>query len=156
MADMLVSLLDLPDVGNLYDNLKAEGIEIRRACTPNKFQIVEWVKAHSGLRGASECDTCFSHHPVSCFIAVQGNEIIGYACYNSTAPDFFGPTRVLDSMQGKGVGKALLLACLQSMRECGYIYAIIGGIGPREFYIKTVNAIDIPGSTPGLYKNVLK
>lgn len=62
---------------------------------------------------------------------------MGYACYDATAPDFFGPTRVLDSEQSHGVGTALLLRCLTAMREYGYGYAIIGSVGPVEFYRKT-------------------
>ena len=72
-----------------------------------------------------------------------------------TAPDFFGPTRVLDSEQGKGLGKALLLRCLYALREEGYAYAIIGGVGPVAFYEKCVGAHVIPDSTPGVYKDFL-
>ena len=36
---------------------------------------------------------------------------------------------MLDSEQGKGIGKALLLRCLHALRAEGYAYAIIGGVG---------------------------
>ena len=122
---------------------------------PDKFRIIPWVREHSSLSASGECDVCFSHTPISCFIATRGAEILGYACYNATAPDFFGPTRVLDAEQGKGVGKALLLRCLRAMREEGYVYAIIGGVGPQAFYQKTVGAELIPDSTPGIYRDFL-
>jgi hypothetical protein len=48
------------------------------------------------------------------------------------------------------------LACLQAMRAEGYAYAIIGGVGPAEFYAKTVGAVEIEGSTPGIYRGQLK
>lgn len=51
---------------------------------------------------------------------------------------FFGPTKVLESYQGKGIGKALLLRSLHALKDEGYIYAIIGGIGPARFYEKNV------------------
>jgi hypothetical protein len=38
----------------------------------------------------------------------------------------------------------------------GYAYAIIGGVGPVEFYAKTVGAIVIAGSQPGIYGGMLK
>ena len=113
------------------------------------------VKEHSGSFAAGECDVCFSHTPISCYVVTRGAEILGYACYNATAPDFFGPTRVLDSEQGKGLGKALLLRCLYALREEGYAYAIIGGVGPVAFYEKCVGAHVIPDSTPGVYKDFL-
>jgi len=109
MADMLVNLLNLPSAESLYKRLKEDhNIYIRRALVPDKFRIVEWVKEHSSLSAAGECDVCFSRLPVSCFIATRGACVLGYACYNATAPDFCGPTRVLDEEQGKGIGKALL------------------------------------------------
>lgn len=156
MADMLVNLLNLPSAESLYKRLKEDhNIYIRRALVPDKFRIVEWAKEHSSLSAAGECDVCFSRLPVSCFIATRGACVLGYACYNATAPDFFGPTRVSDEEQGKGVGKALLLASLHAMRAEGYVYAVIGGIGPAEFYAKTVGAVLIADSTPGIYKDFL-
>jgi predicted N-acetyltransferase YhbS len=49
------------------------------------------------------------------------------------------------------VGRALLLACLHAMRERGYAYAVIGGVGPAEYYRRAVGATAIEGSTPGIY-----
>lgn len=151
MQDMLVKLYDLPP----RSERSGCDFEIRRAMTPDKFQVVEWVKEHMGICAAGECDASFSHHPVSCFVATRGKEIIGFACYHATAPDFFGPTMVLESEQGKGIGKELLVECMYAMKAEGYAYAIIGGAGPVKFYEKCVGAAVIPGSTPGIYKDFL-
>ena len=62
---------------------------------------------------------------------------------------------MLPEERGKGIGKALLLCCLHSMREMGYGYAIIGSIGPQAYYEKCVGAMLIPDSTPGIYKDYL-
>ncbi len=155
MPDMLVNLMRLPKDEPLLEALEKEGIRVFRALAPDKLRIVPWVQEHSSLSGAGECDVCFSHTPVSCFIAAEGSKIIGYACYNATAPDFFGPTRVLDEYQGRGIGKALLLRSLRAMREEGYAYAVIGGVGPQSFYEKSVGAILIPDSTPGVYQGMI-
>ena len=53
----------------------------------------------------------------------------------------FGPTRVLDEEQGGGIGRALLLRSLAAMRAEGYAYAVIGGVGPQEFYKVCVGAM---------------
>lgn len=151
MPDMLVRLYDLPP----FKEEKKADFQIRRAMAPDKLQVVEWVKEHSGVYAAGECDVCFSHTPVSCFIAAREEKIIGYACYDATAPDFFGPTKVLEEEQGKGIGRQLLLASLHAMREEGYGYAIIGSVGPAAFYEKCVNAVIIPDSDPGIYRNFL-
>jgi hypothetical protein len=56
----------------------------------------------------------------------------------------------------KALARALLLAALHAQRSRGYAYAIIGGVGPAAFYAKVVGAIDIPGSTPGIYGGMLR
>jgi hypothetical protein len=38
----------------------------------------------------------------------------------------------------------------------GYVYAIVGAAGPVPFYQKTVGAIVIPDSEPGIYMGLLK
>ncbi len=154
MNDMLVKLYDLPEDATLAVP-KDESVQLRRAMAPDKLRVVEWVKEHSGRSAAGECDVCFSHTPISCFLATRGKEILGYACYDATAPDFFGPTRVLDEEQGGGIGRALLLRSLAAMRAEGYAYAVIGGVGPQEFYAKCVGATLIPGSNPGVYRDFL-
>lgn len=62
---------------------------------------------------------------------------------------------MLESERGKGIGKALLLAALHAQKAQGFAYAIIGGVGPAEYYAKTVGAIMIEGSQPGIYDGLL-
>ena len=38
----------------------------------------------------------------------------------------------------------------------GYAYAIIGGVGPAEFYEKAVNAKVIEGSDVSVYERLLR
>ena len=94
--------------------------------------------------------------PVACFVAVRGSELLGFACYDTFAPNFFGPSGVIERARGRGIGRALLLAALTAQREAGYAYAIIGGVGPQSFYEKTVGAVPIEGSTPGAYAGLLR
>lgn len=154
MPDMLVSLYHLPTC-DAEAALKEDGIVIRRAMAPDKLRIVPFVQSLTSLSAAGECDVCFSRTPISCFIATKGASIIGYACYEATARDFFGPTEVLPEYRGRGVGKALLLRALRAMRDEGYAYAIIGGVGPQAFYMKAVGATVIPDSDPGVYEDFL-
>jgi hypothetical protein len=63
-----------------------------------------------------------------------------------------GPTGA--RMRGRGLGAALLFRCLESMRDMGYGYAVIGGVGPAAFYEKVCGAFVIPGSETGVYRSV--
>ena len=93
--------------------------------------------------------------PITCFLAVHQKRIIGFACVDATARGLFGPTGVDKAFRGRGVGAALLLAALHCQREQGYAYSVIGGAGPVDFYVKTVGAIPIPDSSPGIYVDML-
>lgn len=155
MQDMLVKLYELPDHSTLLHQLRAQEIEIRRPLAAEKSLTLEWITKHFGSGWASEADVSFSYQPITCFIAIHLNKIIGFACYDSCYRNFFGPTGVDESYRGKGVGKVLLFECLQGMRSQGYAYGIIGGVGPAEFYAKACNAVLIPGSDPGIYKGIL-
>lgn len=156
MSDMLVKLYDLPDSTDLIKKLNNEGIFIRRALAPDKSYILETIKTQLGnSRTWGEADVCFANHPVSLFLATKNAQILGYACYNATALDYFGPTAVLPEYRGNGIGSALLLSSLEAMYAEGYQYAIIGGVGPEEFYRKVCQAILIPDSNPGLYRDFL-
>ncbi len=155
MPDMLVKLYELPEMDEILSLVYGHGIEIRRAMAPDKVRILAWIGEHSSQGAVGEADVCFSHTPISLFLATRGKEIVGYACYNATAPNFFGPTKVLESEQKKGIGKALLLKSLHALHAQGYAYAIIGGVGPHHFYEKVVGATLIEGSKPGIYKDYL-
>jgi GNAT superfamily N-acetyltransferase len=98
----------------------------------------------------------FANKPISVYIATIDRRLVGFAAYECTRRAFFGPTGVLESARGKGIGKALLFAALFGLREMGYVYAIIGGAGPVRFYQKTVDAIVIPDSEPGIYADSLR
>ena len=97
-------------------------------------------------------DRAISNTPISCFIAVQESAPIGFGCYDATALGFFGPIGVLEPCRGQGTGVALLRACLLDMKLKGYGYAIVGAVGPTDFYRRTVGAVEIPDSSPGLWK----
>ncbi len=155
MPDMLVKLYNLQEDWSFLAEQARLGITIRKAVGPEKRLIVDWVAGQFGGAWASETDRAISNRPISCFIAIQNQELIGFACYDATSLGYFGPTGVLESRRGKGAGKALLLACLLDMKLAGYGYAIIGAAGPTGFYEKAVGAMEIPDSTPGILKTCL-
>ncbi len=156
MPDMLVKLYDLPDNSALYKKLEAEGIRIIRPMTPNKTKVVEWVREHFHDGWADEISAAFTHFPVSCFVAYDEKEqkMVGFAGYDCTYRDFFGPTGVDEAVRGKGIGGALLMRCMEAMRDEGYAYAIIGSVGPKAFYERMLGATVIEGSDPSIYKDL--
>lgn len=157
MPDMLVKLYNLIDNDINIKELKDNGIEIKRALSPNKHQVIDYIKNTFGDGWASECDVAFSNKPISCFIAVKDKKIIGFGCYDATAPNYFGPTGVTEEFRGIGIGKAILNKCLLSMKNDGYGYAIIGWVeNAIEFYKTTIGATVIEDSEPGIYSRMIE
>ena len=156
MQDMLVRLMALPDVSAAEDRLAAEGILIRRPIAPEKSLLTQWTETNFSSFWANEVEVAFSQSPVSCFIAQAEGKPIGFACYETTSKSYFGPTGVLEQYRGSGIGKVLLIKALQALKELGYVYGIIGGVGPAAYYQKAVGAMIIEGSEQSIYNHLLK
>lgn len=157
MSDMLVRLYDLPDVNaQELAELASAGLVFRRAIAPEYRVVTNWVLTHFSKPWAAEVEVAFSRQPVSCYLAIQDGKIVGFACYEATCRNYFGPTGVAESERGRGIGRILLLLAMHALKDMGYAYAIIGGVGPARFYEKIVGAIEIPDSSPGYYKGLLK
>jgi GNAT superfamily N-acetyltransferase len=156
MTDMLVKLYALPPLEPELARMAERSITLRRGLPPEKHLVLGWMRAHFGEHWASECDVAFSRQPPSVWLAVREGALVGFGCYDTTALGFFGPTGVDESMRGQGAGRALLLACLHAMRGVGYGYAIIGGVGPVDFYRDVAGAQVIADSTPGVYAGMLR
>lgn len=155
MIDMLVRLYDLPDPSRLLQDLESRAVTIRKANPYERHIVADWVGKNFSPKWVSETKIAFSRQPVACYIATHDKQILGFACYDVTSKGFLGPMGVdPDNRQG-GIGKALLIRALESLRESGYAYAIIGGVGPADFYNKTVGATPIEDSTPGIYRDIL-
>ncbi len=156
MPDMLVNLLKLPSLAPLVERMRRAGVIVRRARPYEITPVRDFVAKHFALTWADEISVGFANKPTSIFIATRDGEVIGFAAYECTRRAFFGPTGVLESERGRGVGNVLLVAALHGLAEMGYAYGIIGGAGPTEFYARAVGATEIPDSTPGVYADPLK
>jgi predicted N-acetyltransferase YhbS len=149
---MLVRLYDLPDAAPYDARLASTGLHVRRLDAWDRSALRRFVRDQFGDNWSSEADMAFSNgHPITGFVAIEDGDIAGFAVYESSRRGFFGPTGVREDLRGKGAGAVLLFRCLESMREMGYAYAIIGGVGPAEFYEKVVGARTIEGSDSSVY-----
>lgn len=153
---MLVNLLRLPPRDAGLEELRGAGVVVRRAQPWELTQVREFVAENFRQSWADEISAGLVRQPVTVFVALREGSLIGFAAYECTRKDFFGPTGVMESERGRGVGRALLLASLWGMRELGYAYAVIGGVGPAEFYERAVGARLIPDSSPGVYADPLR
>jgi GNAT superfamily N-acetyltransferase len=168
MADLLVRLYALPPLEPVVAALAGQGIAVRRALAPERPQVAAFARQHGSEGWAAECEAAFARMPLACFVATDARvttgaaagatseTLIGFACYEATCRNYFGPQLVHEQHRGRGVGKALLLAALHAMRAEGYAYAIVGWASSVDFYRKTVGATVIDGSEPGIYPPPLR
>ena len=150
MVDILVKLYDLQETPRVIP-----GVEIRRPMPHEKGIVKQWIARTFSEAWGEEFECSFKSLPVTTLIALRNNTVVGFACYDVTCRGYFGPTGVLESERGKGIGKELLVRSMLGLRELGYAYAIIGAAGPVDFYVKTLGGIPIPGSSTGIYPKKL-
>lgn len=153
---MLVNLLRLPPRDACAEGLRRAGLVVRRARPWELTPVREFVARHFARAWADEISVGFARQPVTVFVGLREGRLAGFAAYECTRPDFFGPTGVVEAERGRGLGRALLLASLWGLRELGYAYAVIGGVGPADFYARAVGATIIPDSSPGIYADPLR
>ena len=154
--DMLVKLVRAASSRDVFERLGKAGITTRRALAPEKHTVVAWVRQNfsEALGQRSRCRV----FPAAGLLLHrhQAKDHSGICLPRRDLPaTSSGPTGVDPNERKHGIGKALLFNCLEAMKQQGYGYAIIGGVGPAEFYAKTVGAIPIEGSEPGIYRGLL-
>jgi len=170
MTDMLVRLYALPEVTPLLTALNQKRLEIRRPHPSEKYILAEWVRHHFKESWAVGCEIALENKPVSCYIAVEKSQapipsdspydlpdevLVGFACYDVASKGMFGAMGVKEDHQKRGIGTALLLACLHAMKEEGYAYAVIGWVASVDFYAHAVGATVIADSEPGIFRGKL-
>lgn len=156
-SDLLVKLYEVKEDRELEERLREQGIKVNRIFPPNYDQLLEYIGENFSKGWVSEAKAALFNHPASCYVAAKEGRIIGFACYNATAKDYFGPTGVSKECRGLGVGKLLLLKCMLALKEEGYSYAIIGwSDDATPFYKKVVGAVEIPDSIPGTYGQMVE
>lgn len=158
MADMLVKLYHLTPPAELEKTLLAQGVRIKRALAPDRSRIEEFSRTCADQDYSDEVSVALAATPATCYIATKDGEPVGFACFEATAKNFFGPMAVKAEYRGKGIGKALLLRSLISMREMGYAYAVIGWPAATAipFYEKCAGAVLIGEETHGLYGQMIQ
>ncbi|MBQ0165541.1 MAG: GNAT family N-acetyltransferase [Treponema sp.] len=141
--DMIVNLTTIPAFKEI------EGIKICQMHPCDAEAVLDFIREHFAAGWIGEARYAMMQDPVRCFIAVENKRVVGFACYDATAKDYFGPIGVHPDMQGRGVGTQLMLKTLEAMRAYGYGYAVIGWVREAApFYKKVLGAEYIKGGIP--------
>ena len=153
--DMLVKLYDLPDSRPLRERLTQDGVSLRARAGAREAQG-DRLGARSFLRVLGKRSRGGLRPRAGVLLhRGQGRHDHGLCLPRRDLPQLLRTDRRRPNARKGGVGTALLLACLEDMKHAGYGYAIIGGVGPADYYARAVGAVAIEGSDVGVYRGLL-
>ncbi|MDZ7288563.1 MAG: GNAT family N-acetyltransferase [candidate division KSB1 bacterium] len=123
------------DTSAMEEQLRAKGIEIRRAIMGDREDLMRLLEQH-WKAWIPEVDRTLLNYPISLHVAVYQNRIIAFSAHdgNNFNTGWFGPMGTDPALQGKGIGGVLLLRCLQDIKAQGHRFAVIPWVGPVRFY----------------------
>jgi mycothiol synthase len=120
-------------------------LPMRRLAAADRPAFEDWLREVWGDAWAAEGTAALAREPASCFVAVEDGRYLGFAAYDTNRAGWFGPMGTDPSATGRGVGSALLRACLADYLDAGRTRCEIAWVGPVDFYARTVGAV--PGRT---------
>ena len=117
-------------------------VPVRRPSHEESDRLLQFVEREFGRIWRFEAAKAFETEIPNVVIAEEGGEVTGFAVHdvNNRGLGFFGPTGVVASMRGRGIGCQLLLASLADMRRLGYERAVIPWTDALAFYRKCSGA----------------
>lgn len=125
----------LPRYDGLIDELAQSGITFHRPDHEQEEEVTEWVRSAFGDGWAYETMLGFRNELVSVWIARADGAPCGFAASNATARDYFGPTGVAPDFRRCGIGRVLVVKCLEDMQRDGRAIAWIPtGLGRLRYY----------------------
>ena len=132
---------DLPRYDELVEDLAGDGITFHRPGQREKTEVEEWIRAVFGEGWAHETGLAFRHSPSTVWIARSAGGVCGFAASNATGRDYFGPTGVGPDFRRRGIGRVLVVRCLEDMQADGRPVAWIPtGFGRIAYYNRAAGA----------------
>lgn len=116
--------------------------DLRRAGSADRPALLAMIEDAFGAGWAFEAGRAMDRDPPGVHLAVHrhSRDIAAFAAHdgNNRGLGWFGPTGTREEHRGRGLGAALLVACLLDVAATGREICEIAWIGPRNFYDRTV------------------
>lgn len=133
------------DLNPLTEN---KGYHYERVQTKDFDELLKFVRNNFGhSTWAEEVQYSFKNNPPTTFVAKdKEDQIVGWATHGLQFPGAFGPTGVLFTLQGKGIGSELLKWCLWDIKSRGLAKCTIMWVAVNtiKFYSKSIGAYISP------------
>lgn len=116
------------------------GYELRRARPDDEGSLSAEISASFSAGWAFEVGCALACSPPAVHVAVERHSgaLAAFAAHdgNNRGLGWFGPAGTLPAHRGRGLGAALLRACLADVAAAGHEVCEVAWIGPREFYAR--------------------
>lgn len=116
------------------------GYELRRARPDDARALTAEIAASFSAGWAFEVGRALACEPPAVHVALApgSGALAAFAVHdgNNRGLGWFGPAGTLPAHRGRGLGAALLRACLTDIAAAGHEVCEVAWIGPREFYAR--------------------
>jgi len=135
-ANMTAHLRDRADTRAEEQALAERGVEIRLAAHDDARRLDAFFEQDFGADWRMEAGLAMQSDPPTIHLAMRDGRIIAFSAHSTQNQEwgFFGPMGTTPACRGLGVGRILLLRCLNDLRDAGHRTAVIPWVGPIGFY----------------------
>lgn len=141
-VNLAVDLSRVPDPTDGEEELRAAGIEVRRADAGDDARLDAFFAAQFGADWRLEAELARRVTPPGLHLALLGGRVVAFAAHSGMNREWgwFGPMGTAREAEGRGIGRVLLLRCLADLRVAGHASAVIPWVGPIAFYARQAGA----------------
>jgi GNAT superfamily N-acetyltransferase len=127
------------------ERLDAAGITVRRGAPSDSDAVAEHTRrlwSETSDVWFRETRTALHRERPPIFLALRGEQVVGFAAHGIHRPSFYGPIATDPAEQGHGIGAVLSDLCLADMAARGVRVAQIGWVAETAipFYSRTAGA----------------
>ena len=123
------------------DDLLSAGFTLRRG-TAEDAKALRGFCTDTGYGGWADETTLALADPLpGVHLCTQDGRITGFAAHGIVGPRHFGPMLTEKRYRGKGIGRVLLLRCLEDLSAAGLSWSEIVWTGPILFYARGCGAM---------------
>ena len=116
---------------------RADGYQVRRARPSDRAALSAQVALGFSRAWAFEIERALDQDPPAVHLALTPEgDLAAFAAHdgNNRGLGWFGPAGTFEPHRRRGLGEALLVACLVDVAAAGHATCTIAWIGPRSFY----------------------